>query len=398
VVVGPLTGTRVVDLSRFVAGSYTTMVLAALGADVIKIEVPPLGDPYRSQGSSESGADSILFESINRGKRSVLLDFREPDGASALESLLAGSDFLVHNARADAMARHRLDFASVHERHPHIIYASISAFGDTGPDANRGGFDLIVQAESGLMGVTGSPDSGPVKVGAPVLDIGAGLATVIGVLAAHQLRGETGVGTKVSSSLLEFALSAFTTLAGDVLATGQSPPLLGSHSSSFAPYGAVRARDGHFVLAGAGDERLWQKLCEVIERPGLIDDPRFANNADRLLHRDELTEEIESALAQDDVETWVARMEAAGVPAGLVRTVDDVLHSPQVDALEILRPALGAEHGSLAVDVPFRMDGDRLQLDAAPDLGAHTREVLGEMGVSADLTDRLCTPISGLSR
>ncbi|MDG2028697.1 MAG: CaiB/BaiF CoA-transferase family protein [Acidimicrobiales bacterium] len=394
-VTGPLAGTKVVDLTRFVSGSYATMLLAALGADVMKIEAPTHGDPYRSQGSAAGDGPSPLFASINRGKRSVAIDFRDRDGAEALEALLAGSDFVVHNARPGAMERRGLGFEAVHERHPWIIHAAISAFGDVGPEAGRGGFDLIVQAESGLMGVTGTAESGPVKVGAPVLDIGAGLATVVGIMAAHMDRAETGVGTSVTSSLLEFALGAFTTIIGDVLTSGESPPLLGSHSPSFAPYGTVRARDGYFVLAGAGDEDLWMRLCDVLGRRDLIDDLRFVDNAARLRHREELTREIESVLAHDDVHVWISRLESAGVPAGIVRTMDEVARSAQVDALGILRPPVDSAPRSLsAVDLPFRLGAVRPALNAAPELGAHTREVLREMGVADDLTARLCDATS----
>jgi len=386
----PLHGTTVVDLTRFVSGSFATMILGGLGARVIKIEMPPGGDPYRGQGRPEVGGGSTLFESVNRGKESVVLDFREASGSQALESILAGSDFLVHNARPGSMARYDLDFESVHQRYPWLIHASISAFGDVGPQSGRGGFDLIVQAESGVMSVTGSDQSGPAKVGAPMLDIGAGLATVTAVLAAHTVRLQTGVGAEVSSSLLEFALASFTTLASDVIATGDSPPLLGSHSSSFAPYGGFRARDDSIVLAGAGSEHLWRALCDVIGRIDLLDDPRFVDNSSRVANRAELTVEIETELCSGDVDTWLRRFDEAGIPAGRVRPLHDVLQSAQVQALDIIRKPVGSSEKAVpAVDPPFRIDGERARLAPAPGLGAHTREVLKEFGVPPELVDRL---------
>lgn len=386
----PLAGTRVVDLTRYVAGSYTTMMLAGLGARVLKIEAPPGGDPYRGQGLDDTGDGSSLFASLNRGKESVLLDFRLRDGAEALEHLLAGSDFLVHNARPGTMARYGLDYDSVHQRHPWLVHASISAFGDLGPDAARGGFDLIVQAESGLMSVTGSADSGSVKVGAPMLDIGAGLVMVAALLAAHLARQETGVGSRVCTSLLEFAMASFTTIASDAVNTGSSPSLLGSHSPSFAPYGGFTARDGDVVLAGAGNEQLWETLCDVLGLPDLLSDPRFADNAARVSYRDELTAIINAALASDDAAAWLDRFDAAGIPAGQVRTLLRTLGSPQVEALDILRRPGGPGDGAVpAMDPPFRIDGERPRLDGPPGLGAHTRGVLEEFGVPPDLVDRL---------
>jgi len=366
------------------------MVLASLGARVLKIEVPPLGDSYRSQGLTSTDDASALFDSVNRGKESVALDFREPDGADALELLLAGSDFLVHNARPGSMERYGLDFDSVHQRHPWLIHGSISAFGDLGPQAGRGGFDLIVQAESGLMSVTGSEASGPVKVGTPMLDIGAGLAAVTALLAAHLTRLTTGIGSEASSSLLEFAMASFTTLAGDILLSGTSPTLLGSHSSSFAPYGGFSTRNGTIVIAGAGDERLWLALCEVLGRPELATDSRFADNLSRVKHRDELTGIINSVLDSEDLGTWLERFEAAGIPAGQVQPLHNVLNSPQVQALNIMRTPTGAIDATIAaVDPPFRINGERPQLRESPQFGAHTRSVLREFGASPECLKRL---------
>ena len=217
-----LSGLRVLDLTRFVSGSQATMLLAAMGAEVIKIEVPP-GDPYRWQGTERVGAESALFLALNAGKRSVAIDFRAPAGRQALEPVLASADMLVENSRPGSLTAHGLDWESVHARYPALIYGSISGYGDVGPEAARGGFDLILQAESGVMSVTGTPESGPVKVGAPVLDVGAGISCVLGMLGACIERQRTGVGRLVSSSLLEFALTALGTLAAGVMVSGQAP-------------------------------------------------------------------------------------------------------------------------------------------------------------------------------
>ncbi|MDW3212687.1 MAG: CoA transferase [Ilumatobacteraceae bacterium] len=387
----PLSGTTVVDLTRFVSGSYCTMLLAALGARILKIEVPPGGDSYRGQGATATATGSTLFESINRGKHSVLLDFRTPDGAVALEAMLAEADFFVQNARPGSLDAYGLGYDEVHARHPHLVYASISAFGDTGPEAERGGFDLIVQAESGVMSVTGSAEYGPVKVGPPILDIGAGLSATLAIVAAHTTRQRTGVGSKVSSSLLEFALAGLTTFMADVVANGQQPPLLGSHSPTFSPYGAFAASDGHIVIAGTGSDRLWPLLCDLLDRPDLIDDERYADNAARLRHRDALTAEIETALSRRRVVDWLGIFDAAGLPATTVRSLGEVLASPQVDALDIVRqPTHSSQQGG--VDAPFRFDDERPTLSAAPTLGADTRTVLESFGVDPGVIDRLAGP------
>jgi crotonobetainyl-CoA:carnitine CoA-transferase CaiB-like acyl-CoA transferase len=382
----PLDGLRVVDLTRFVSGSYATFMLAALGAEVVKIEVPPDGDPYRGQGVSSVGHESALFLSLNSGKLSVAVDFRAPEVRGFLDRLLHASQFFVENARPGSLARHGLDFPSVHERHPHLIYGSISAYGDVGPYADRGGFDLIVQAESGVMSVTGSEECGPAKVGAPFLDVGAGLACVVGLLAAYVETRRSGIGCHVRSSLLEFALAGLSTLAAEYLVSGKVPGLLGSHSPTFAPYGAFRARDDYLVLAGAGSEHLWVDLCRQLGLDDLVDDARFVTNAERVKHRDELTKLIEDVLASRDASAWVSLLEENGIPAGMVCSLPEVLESPQTEAVGILQTLHHASVGSYrTVGVPARLGSDGIPLTGpAPVLGAHTRSLLSSMGVPED--------------
>jgi crotonobetainyl-CoA:carnitine CoA-transferase CaiB-like acyl-CoA transferase len=386
-----LVGLRVLDLTRFVAGSYTTALLASFGADVIKLEVPPEGDPYRAQGTAKIGDESVLFLSLNSGKRSVALDFRKPEAAEAREALLASSDFVVENSRPGSLAAHALDWEGVHERHPSIVYGSISGYGEVGPDAARGGFDLILQAESGVMSVTGSEDSGPVKVGAPLLDVGAGLSCAVGLLAAHAERVRTGVGAHVSSSLLEFALSALGTLATAMFVTGSVPGLLGTHSPTFAPYGGFRTQDGWIVLAGAGSEDLWRRCCTVLGADDLASDPRFEDNAARVRNRDELTAALEATLRTRPTAEWLARLAEAGVPAAEVRNLAQVFNTEQVRALggvqELEHPAAGPYR---AVTPPVRTDGAIATFPRpAPVLGADTRDVLVEVGLSTADVDAL---------
>ncbi|HEX9551620.1 MAG TPA: CoA transferase [Streptosporangiaceae bacterium] len=387
---GMLGGMRVLDLTRFVAGSQATMLLAAMGADVLKIEVPP-GDPYRWQGTDQINGESALFMALNSGKRSVAIDFRKPAGRDALERVLASADMLVENSRPGSLAHYELDWESVHARYPSLVYGSISGYGDVGPDAGRGGFDLILQAESGVMSVTGSPESGPVKVGAPVLDVGAGLSCVIGLLGAWIERQRTGLGRLVSASLLEFALTSLGTVAAGAIVSGEVPGLLGTHSPTFAPYGGFRTADGWLVLAGAGSEDLWARTCRVLGLENLLADERFIDNARRVAHRDELTREIESAMQTMPTARWLARFEEAGIPAAEVQDLAQVLARPQLAALgsvqELEHPTAGAYR---LLSPPLRIDREMLRyLAPAPVLGSDTRVVLTEAGLAAADIDRL---------
>jgi len=383
VVTGPLDALVVVDLTRFVAGSYATSLLAALGADVVKIE-PPDGDPYRRQGTEWVSGESVLFMSLNAGKRSVALDFRTSSGREVLDRLIARADFFVENARPGSLVRHGLDWASLHESYPALIVGSISGYGDVGPDAEKGGFDLILQAESGLMSITGSAESGPVKVGAPLLDVGAGLACALGLVAAHAERLSTGRGRLVSTSLLEFSLAGLGTLAAAYLASGHLPGLLGTHSPTFAPYGGFRTADGWIVMAGAGSEELWRRACEVLGAPSLIDDERFSENARRVAHRDELTAALEAITVLEPSKHWLEVLAKAGVPAAQVRDIGEVLAGEQVAALGSIEHLAHERAGdTVAVAPPLRVDQAPLGYGrAAPVLGADTAAVLGELGLS----------------
>ena len=388
---GLLDGIRVLDLTRFVSGAYASFTMATLGAEVLKLESPGGGDPYRKQGTARVGDESVLFMTLNSAKKSVALDFRADEARPATEALLASCDVLLENGRPGSLTKYRLDYESVHARHPRIVYGSISGFGDVGPDASKGGFDLILQASGGLMSVTGHEDTGPAKIGAPVTDVGAGLACLVGVLAALVDRERTGVGRQVSTSLLEFSLAALATLATAYLVNGELPGLLGSHSPTFAPYGAFRARDGMFVAAGAGSEALWQRFCRALDAPQLIEDPRFVDNASRVAARAELTEEIEAFTTRRTVAEWLDVFEKSRVPADRVNDVAGVLGGAQAYALGTVQSLLHETAGAYpALGIPVRIDRDPLPIPAAaPRLGRHTREVLRSVGVTTAEIDAL---------
>lgn len=382
----PLDGVRVADLTRFVAGSQATMWLTALGAEVVKIE-PPAGDPYRGQGTERAGGQSVLFTALNAGKRSLAVDLRDPAGREVIDRLLGRCDLLVENSRPGSLAAHGLDWESVHRRFPRIVYGSVSGYGDVGPEAGRGGFDLILQAESGVMSVTGSPASGPVKVGAPVLDVGAGLSCALGLLAGYIECLRTGTGTLVSASLLEFGLASLGTLLPAVAVSGREPGLLATHSPLFAPYGGFRTEDGWLVMAGAGSEELWQRACAALDLADLADDPRFGDGAARVAHRDELTAYIEAVLTTQPTAHWLGKLEAAGVPAAEVRGLAGVLGWSQVAALGSLQAPAPGHH---VVGPPFRLDRTVLAYPGpAPALGRDTRPVLAELGYPPDEIARL---------
>lgn len=381
---GPLAGVKVVDMTRFVSGSYATMLLAALGADVVKIEVAPHGDPYRSQGTSFSGGESGLFQSLNTGKRSVLLDLKGARDKALLDEMLAAADVFVENGRPGSLTTFGLDAAAVRERHPHLVYGSVSGYGQTGPDSSRGGFDLILQAEGGLMSVTGTPESGPVKVGVPVLDIGSAISCALGVVSAlyardHGVRGARGA--HVTSSLLEFALASFTSIVPAVFADGDPPQPMGSHSPTFAPYGGFRALDGQLVVAGSGSEALWRRFSEALGAPELLADSRFTSNADRVQNLSELIEEIELRLAVRPVDQWLDRFAAAGVPAARVRDLRQVLESPQVNHLGLVREMGAAGRQYRHVAPPLRIDGPLDYPRPSPFLGEHDSAVVADWGL-----------------
>ncbi len=397
----PLAGIRVLDLTRFVSGAYCTMVLDALGADVIKVEGLPGGDPYRAQGAVTVGSLSGLFASLNTGKRSIAVDLAAPDGTGLVRTLARASDVFVENARPGSLERAGLGPGHLHTLNPRLVYASISGFGQTGPDAARGGFDLILQAAGGIMAVTGNEAGGPVKVGAPVLDIGSGMSAATAILAALFARTADGLGRTVTSSLLEFALSCFTSSAADILETGTSPGPLGNDSPQFAPYGVFRCRDGSLALAGAGSEPLWRKLCGVLGRADWAADPRFATNADRLRHRAALTAEIERVLARESAGHWQQALDGAGIPASPVLPPAAALTSAQGDALQIRQPARTPDgYGYQTVRPPFSVTmppdepagaagpsaagGGTLGYSrGAPGLGQHTAEILAEAGLTS---------------
>jgi crotonobetainyl-CoA:carnitine CoA-transferase CaiB-like acyl-CoA transferase len=330
---GALDGVRVLDLTQYVSGPYCTQVLADLGATVLKIERPGTGDVYRGQGPVFMGGESASFLTLNRGKRSLALDITSAQDRPRLERLLAEADVLVENMKPHTLRRHGLDYETLRGAFPRLVYCSISAFGQTGPLATEGGYDLTVQALSGIMAMTGHPGEPPAKIPVAALDFGSALYGVIGVLSALAQRQRTGRGQWVQTSILETGLAWLSMHITTFLIGGEEPGPLGTRSPFFAPYEAYRTADGHLVLVGTGGKAAWERLCAALGLESLVDDPRFAANSDRVRNADALREQIERALMTRPTEHWAARLRAAEVPFAPVQRLSEVLASEQVQAL-----------------------------------------------------------------
>jgi formyl-CoA transferase/CoA:oxalate CoA-transferase len=376
---GPLADLRVLDLTEHMAGPFCTMVLADMGAEVLKIERPGRGDSSRLMG--DGSERNPFFRYINRNKKSVTLDYKGPLGREVFLRLVRSVDVLVENYRATVMERASLAYAVLARENPRLIYAQLSGFGSDGPYRDKGGLDLIAQGMGGLMHVTGEPDGPPTSVGQPVCDLGTGMWAVQGILAALHERGRTGRGQKVDCSLLETALGFAGWTGAAWLVDGREPARQGARHRQNAPYQRFATQDGHLMI-GAATQDLWERCARALGRAEWIDDPRFRRNADRLEHRGALEKEIESVLAARPTAHWVAVLDAAGVPSGPVNTYAQLFADPQVRHLEMVAHADDPELGRVPhVRTPVRLSRSRIAVRAvAPRLGAHTTEVLGALG------------------
>jgi len=311
----PLSRIRVLDVSQIMAGPFCCMLLGDMGADVIKVETPKVGDQTRrAMGFRLKGEDSAGFLALNRNKRSVEIDLKNPQGLQAFYDLVRTADVLVENNRPGVAARLKIDFDTLHGINPRLVYASISGFGQTGPWSRRPGLDLIAQASSGVMSVMGEPGAPPVKSSVPIADLGAALFAAYAVLSAVIGRETTGLGQYIDASLLETAMGLSIWETAELWGTGEVPKPLGSANRMSAPYQAVRAADRYLVI-GAANPKLWTALCMVIGRPDLLGDPRFTDNVARIRNRAELIPLLEQELARRTADEWVEMLLAAGVPA-----------------------------------------------------------------------------------
>jgi crotonobetainyl-CoA:carnitine CoA-transferase CaiB-like acyl-CoA transferase len=375
-----LAGLRVLDVTQFMAGPFCAMLLADLGADVVKVE-PPSGDSTR-QMPGAVGADSPSFNAVNRGKRSVVINLKAPEGADLCRRLARSADVLVENYRPGVMTSLGLDYEALSRSNPRLIYASISGYGQTGPSRHKGGFDLVAQGVAGIMSVTGEPGGRPVKAGVPVTDLAAGLFTLVGILAAVESRHRTGVGQHVDTSLVDAGVALSLWEATEYFSGFGIPAPMGSAHRMNAPYQAVRCADGYITIGGA-NERLFRRLCGVLGNPDWKDAPEFADNASRVRNRAPLAERIESITTRQSCQHWLAALESSDIPCGPINDYAQVFSDPQIAARDMV---VELDHPSLG---RLRTLGSPIKLSAtpvdtgrrAPLLGEHTDEVLAEAGL-----------------
>ena len=371
----PLAGVRILDLSRILAGPYATMMLADLGAEVIKIE-PPGGDDTRTWGPPFGGGEAAYFLAVNRGKKSVVLNLKTEEGSAALARLIASSDVLVENFRPGTLAR--LGFApeQVQGRHPRLIWCSVSAYGQYGPLSSKPGYDAVMQGEAGWMGLTGPPEGPPTKLGASLADICAGMMASSGILAALFARERDGRGRRVDVALFDSVVATLCYQAQGYLLTGEEPVRSGNNHPSLTPYESFEAADGHVIVA-VGNDALWKRFCEVAAPE--LDRPEFEKNPDRVRHRPELRGLLEAVFRSRGVADWERMLDEAGIPVGRVRSVAEILNSPQLRARGMV---VDREHPAIdslrLVGSPIQFDGENHTATLPPPLrGEHTDEVLG---------------------
>ena len=374
---GPLHGVRVLDLSRVLAGPYCTMFLGDLGAEVVKIEQPGLGDDTRSWGPPFQGGESAYFLCVNRNKRSLTLDLRTPDGIELLRRLALEADVLMENFRPGTLAGWGLSEAEIRRNNPRLIYAALSAFGSSGPMKDRPGYDLAIQAWGGLMSITGTADGEPAKVGVAIIDVVAGLMLGNSIAAALYAREQTGEGQRIETSLMEAEIASLINAGSNYLVTGKVPGRWGNAHPNIVPYQSFPTADGHLVVAVA-NEAIWARFCEGVSKPELAADPRFDSNAHRVENRDALIALLDDMFRRRPGREWIELLNDAGVPCSPVQDIRQVFDSPQVRATGMLREIDHPTAGKVrmaGLPVKFSSTPASIRLPP-PRLGEHNEQVL----------------------
>ena len=378
--VKPLDGILVIDLSRVLAGPYCSMELADMGATVIKVEIPGSGDDTRAYGPPFLNGESTYFMSVNRNKKSMTLNLKHARGKEILRQLLEKGDVLVENFRPGTLDGLGFGYDAVHALNPKLIYCSISGFGQTGPYAQRPGYDLIAQAEGGVMSLTGEPDAAPIKVGLSFADITAGMNAFSGILLALLARQQTGEGQRIDVSLLDCQVSLLTYQAGIFFATGKNPERLGNKHPSITPYETFEARDGHIIIA-CGNQAFWEKFCKLAGLEELLADDRFTTMKKRVENRAALTPLVAAAVRTRTRQEWYALLEREGIPCGLIKSVAEVCTDPQVLARDMVARLNHPTAGPISVNgIPIKLSATPGEVkDPPPLLGQHTDEILAEV-------------------
>ena len=381
----PLAGIKVVDQTQALAGPYTTMILGDLGADVIKIEKPGIGDNSRQWAPPTIGDQSCYYLAVNRNKRGIALDIRADRGRDFLHKLAAEADIFLTNLRtSEALRRHGIDYDTLRALNPRLVYVSISGYGRSGPRAGQPGYDLVSQAESGTVALTGEVDGAPMRFPTPIADMTCGLFTVIGILAALRARDQNGVGQFIDMSLQEGQMTWLANLAGEHFAEGTDPPRRGNRHPQVVPYEAVQASDGDWFMLGVASDNVWRAFCRQVGRGDLARDPRFQTNAERIANYDALLPIVREIVRAKPADDWLSELRAAGVPCGRINTVAEALGDPHVIErgfiIELEHPALGPIK-SLATPIHLA-DTPLVYRRHPPRLGEHSDEVAAELGYS----------------
>jgi len=389
---GPLSHVTVLDLSRIMAGPWATQILADLGADVIKVERPGVGDdtrgwgpPFLKDGEGGDTKEAGYFLSVNRGKRSITINLETPEGRDVIKALAATADILVENYKVGTLARYGLDYATLRQTNPRLIYASVTGFGQTGPKAKHAAYDFMIQAMGGLMSVTGErddrPGGGPQKVGVPIVDLMTGMYACVAVLAALARRERTGQGDYIDIAMLDVQSAFLANQAMNYLVSGKIPKRLGNSHPNIQPQDVFECSDGYVAVAVGNDEQ-FVKFCDVISRPDLPPDPRFTKNADRVRNLEPMTDAIRAALRVQTMDYWVPAFDAAGVPCGKLNTIETLFKDPQLVERGMLRQIAHPTAGTVPQVVsPIRYQTATLAFERPPPLlGQHTREILTELG------------------
>ncbi|WP_018133071.1 CaiB/BaiF CoA transferase family protein [Effusibacillus pohliae] len=385
---GALDGLKVIDLTRVLAGPYCTMILGDLGADVIKIEAPGGSDETRGWGPPFAGDQSAYYLTANRNKRAMTLNLKEAEARDILRTMVKSADVLIQNFRTGTMEKWGLGYDDLHALNPRLIYCSISGFGQSGPYKDLPGYDYVVQAMGGMMSITGSEESGPMKVGVAIADIATGLYCTIAILAALQERHRSGRGQQIDIALLDSQISLLANVASNYLVSGQIPKRYGNQHPNIVPYQTFRASDGEMVVA-VGNDRQFQKLCEIIDKPELAGDPAFRSNSERLANRDRLIEMLQAEFLRKSCKEWQELCTSAGIPAGPIYNLQQLFDDPHVAArdmkIEMSHPTAGQIR---LVGSPLKLSRSRVEIKRHPPLaGEHTREILREYGFADEQID-----------